>query len=113
MAVRIRLRFRTTLKHMVMETKQVVKSDFFAGSLPDLSKAEAAPLELNGEYWTPEREGEVRRMFFKELRVETTTDPAGSLFRPGDRREQTGCPAGEPPSDRRHGVVGHQGGYSP
>ena len=61
---------------MVMETKQVVKSDFFAGSLPDLSKAEAAPLELNGEYWTPEREGEVRRMFFKELRVETTTDPA-------------------------------------
>ena len=25
----------------------------FAGKLPDLSKAEPAPLELTGEYWTP------------------------------------------------------------
>ncbi|MEG2761262.1 MAG: hypothetical protein RR921_08050, partial [Mucinivorans sp.] len=42
----------------------------------DLSQATAAPLELNGEYWTPLKEGETRRMFFNELRTETTTDMA-------------------------------------
>lgn len=46
----------------------------FAGKLPDLSKAEPAPLELTGEYWTPEVEGETRRMYFNELKMETTTD---------------------------------------
>jgi hypothetical protein len=41
-----------------------------------LSKAKAAPLELTGEYWTPEKEGEVRRMFFKDIRQELTIDIA-------------------------------------
>lgn len=54
----------------------VVASNYFAGNLPDLSQAQAAPLELNGEYWTPLREGETRRMFFNELRTEITTDMA-------------------------------------
>jgi len=56
-------------------SKDVTASDFFANALPDLSKATAAPLELNGEYWTPEVEGETRRMFFKELKQEATVDP--------------------------------------
>lgn len=47
----------------------------FSGNMPDLSKATAAPLELSGEYWTPEREGETRRMFFKELRMEQSINP--------------------------------------
>lgn len=48
--------------------------EIFAGKLPDLSKATAAPLPINGEYWTPEKVGEKRRMFFKELRTEQVID---------------------------------------
>ena len=33
-------------------------------SLPDLNKAEVAPTELLGEYWTPENPGETKRVFF-------------------------------------------------
>ncbi len=43
---------------------------FFANPLPDLGKAQAAPLELGGEYWTPESIGETRRAFFNEIRIE-------------------------------------------
>ena len=31
---------------------------------PDLAKAEVAPTELLGEYWTPEAAGESKRVFF-------------------------------------------------
>ena len=58
-----------------MEANQLIANvEVFSGNLPDLNKADAAPLELNGEYWTPEKPGEKRRMFFKELRTETTVD---------------------------------------
>ena len=58
-----------------MEANQLITNvEVFSGNLPDLNKADAAPLELNGEYWTPEKPGEKRRMFFKELRTETTVD---------------------------------------
>lgn len=57
-----------------MNTKDMTTKEFFAANLPDLSKAEAAPLELNGEYWSPEKEGESKRMFFNEIRQELTTD---------------------------------------
>ena len=33
-------------------------------TLPDLSKAEVAPAELLGEYWSPETVGESKRVFF-------------------------------------------------
>ena len=36
-------------------------------NLPDLSKAEAAPVELLGEYWTPQNEGETKRVFFIDI----------------------------------------------
>lgn len=52
----------------------VTNAEFFTGQLPDLEQAQASPLELNGEYWTPEKEGERRRMFFKDLRVEQAID---------------------------------------
>jgi hypothetical protein len=59
-----------------METteNQIVTSNFFKNELPDLSKAKVAPLELTGEYWTPEKEGETKRMFFNEIRQETAID---------------------------------------
>ena len=38
-----------------MEANQLITNvEVFSGNLPDLNKADAAPLELNGEYWTPE-----------------------------------------------------------
>ena len=33
-------------------------------NLPDLAKAEVAPTELLGEYWTPSETGETTRVFF-------------------------------------------------
>ena len=35
-----------------MEDK-IVKQDYFSNDLPDLNEAKVAPLELNGEYWSP------------------------------------------------------------
>ncbi len=46
----------------------------FSGALPDLSKATAAPIPINGDYWTPKEIGEKRRMFFMDLRTETVID---------------------------------------
>lgn len=52
----------------------MLNSEAFTKELPDLSKAVAAPLPINGEYWSPEKEGETKRMFFKELRTELVID---------------------------------------
>lgn len=50
----------------------VTKCDFT--NLPDLSKATPEPVEMSGEYWTPEEVGESRRMFFFALNVENVVD---------------------------------------
>ncbi|GHT09041.1 hypothetical protein FACS189426_06240 [Bacteroidia bacterium] len=62
-----------------MEQNQLVAKNAPMGldlmyELPDLSKAKAAAIELTGEYWTPEKEGEVKRLFFNEIRQELTID---------------------------------------
>jgi len=36
-------------------------------SLPDLSKCEVEPIELVGDYWSPEKEGEKKRVFFYDF----------------------------------------------
>lgn len=48
--------------------------DRFVGDLPDLSQAVAAPLPINGEYWSPKEAGEKKRMFFKEIRIDKVVD---------------------------------------
>ena len=53
-------------------TNAVATVDF--RNLPDLSKAEAEPVELSGEYWTPEKEGETRRLFFVGLNMENVVE---------------------------------------
>ena len=55
-----------------MNKEAVATVDF--RNLPDLSQAEAEPVELSGEYWTPEKEGETRRLFFVGLNVENVVD---------------------------------------
>lgn len=63
---------------MSTQKLQTISSDnVFAVDLPDLSTAEAAPLELTGEYWSPEKEGETKRMYFNEVRMESTIDAQG------------------------------------
>ena len=55
-----------------MNKEAVATVDF--RNLPDLSQAEPEPVELSGEYWTPEKEGETRRLFFVGLNVENVVD---------------------------------------
>ena len=37
-------------------------------NLPDLSKANELPVDLSGNYWTPESQGETKRLFFVEIK---------------------------------------------
>lgn len=46
----------------------------FDGDLPSLETAKVAPISMNSEYWTPEKVGEKRRLFFLDLRVEAVID---------------------------------------
>lgn len=45
-------------------------------NLPDLDQAEAAPVELLGEYWTPSNPGEKKRVFFIDIVNTNSIDPA-------------------------------------
>lgn len=37
-------------------------------NLPDLSEANELPVDLSGNYWTPESVGETKRLFFVEIK---------------------------------------------
>ena len=45
-------------------------------NLPDLSKAEVAPTELLGEYWTPTEVGETKRVFFAGFGTQSVIEQA-------------------------------------
>lgn len=40
----------------------------------DLSKAEPEPMEMSGEYWSPEEVGESKRLFFVQLMMESVLE---------------------------------------
>lgn len=42
--------------------------------LPNLNEAQVDPVELSGEYWTPETEGESKRVFFAGLVEESVLE---------------------------------------
>lgn len=42
--------------------------------LPNLNEAQVNPVELSGEYWTPEKEGESKRVFFAGLVEESVLE---------------------------------------
>ena len=50
--------------------------------LPDLAKAEVAPAELLGDYWTPENVGESKRVFYLGLDEQSVIEPATGEDRP-------------------------------
>lgn len=42
--------------------------------VPDLSAYEVESVDLNSEYWTPEKEGETRRMLFAGVQMRSAPD---------------------------------------
>ena len=61
----------TDLQQAAAETGGIVLSN-----LPDLSKAEVAPTELLGEYWSPAEKGESKRVFFSGFSTQKVYEPA-------------------------------------
>jgi len=47
-------------------------------SLPDLSKANELPVDLSGNYWTPEVQGETKRLFFVEIKPQKVLSANGT-----------------------------------
>lgn len=46
--------------------------------LPSLDEAEEFPLDLCGNYWTPEKEGEFKRLFFVGFKTQSVLSATGS-----------------------------------
>lgn len=47
---------------------EVQTADLSSNSLPSLKDAQELPIDLCGNYWTPEMPGEFKRMFFVEIK---------------------------------------------
>ncbi len=70
-----------------METKDLVRKDQnilnvmavdLTQNLPDLSKANELPVDLSGNYWTPENQGETKRLFFVEIKPQKVLSANGT-----------------------------------
>ena len=48
--------------------------DMSSGNLPDLTKATEVPVDLSSDYWTPDKEGEFKLVFFQEIKDSTCLD---------------------------------------
>lgn len=46
----------------------------FSQPLPDIENAEVAPFDLMADYWTPEKAGESKRVFFDKIDVRMVKD---------------------------------------
>lgn len=51
---------------VVRQENGIQIADLNAG-IPDLSKSTVAPMDLMGDYWTPENQGETKRLFFVRI----------------------------------------------
>lgn len=70
-----------------METKNLAKRESnilnvmavdLSQNLPDLSKANELPVDLSGNYWTPENTGETKRLFFVEIKPQKVLSANGT-----------------------------------
>ena len=70
-----------------METKELVRRESnilnvmavdLSQNLPDLSKANELPVDLSGNYWTPETVGETKRLFFVEIKPQKVLSANGT-----------------------------------
>lgn len=48
--------------------------DMTDGDLPDLDNSVAMPMDLMADYWTPERSGETKRVFFDRIGMRAVKD---------------------------------------
>lgn len=55
-----------------------IQSVDLTGSLPSLKDAQELPIDLCGNYWTPEMPGECKRVFFVEIKPQKVLSAQGS-----------------------------------
>lgn len=55
-----------------------IQSVDLTGSLPSLKEAQELPIDLCGNYWTPEMPGESKRVFFVEIKPQKVLSAQGS-----------------------------------
>lgn len=46
---------------------QIISANLENGDIPDLEEAEEYPVDLLSEYWTPEKAGENKKMYFAKI----------------------------------------------
>lgn len=49
-----------------------------SAGLPSLQDARELPIDLSGNYWTPENQGESKRVFFVEIKTQQVLSATGS-----------------------------------
>lgn len=57
---------------------EVVTADLSRNELPSLKEAQELPIDLCGNYWTPEIPGEFKRMFFVEIKSQKVLSATGN-----------------------------------
>lgn len=57
---------------------EVVTADLSRNELPSLKDAQELPIDLCGNYWTPEMPGEFKRMFFVEIKSQKVLSATGN-----------------------------------
>lgn len=57
---------------------EVVTADLSRNELPSLKDAQELPIDLCGNYWTPEMTGEFKRMFFVEIKSQKVLSATGN-----------------------------------
>lgn len=57
---------------------EVVTADLSRNELPSLKDAQELPIDLCGNYWTPETPGEFKRMFFVEIKSQKVLSATGN-----------------------------------
>ena len=64
---------KTETQLMTQEAKSgfEIQTYDIAGGFPDLAAADVIPIDLMADYWTPEKEGEEKRVIFVEVKNRT------------------------------------------
>ncbi|WP_418894200.1 hypothetical protein [Limibacterium fermenti] len=75
----------TESKELVRHQESGTENDAFEvqkvdlkGDLPDLSKANEMPVDLCSDYWTPEAAGEMKRLYFVEIKPQKVSSANSS-----------------------------------
>lgn len=63
------------------ENESLPTYDLTGENLPNLNNAKELPFDLMADYWTPENEGESKRMFFDKIGIRDVADQeSGEVF---------------------------------